>query len=289
MVIYNKRKKAFLVIIIIGLVIFSYLTLQPNFFLKKEKNSPLIENMKIKNFAVYYGSNVNYSVINYLNNFSIVILQPDAFSSNNLSQIKSIKIAYIDLGEFDGSIFPNVTINVSEITIGYDSVWNQTIVNVSSSLWNNYILTLVNKSIREGFNGVMFDDLDVVEQYPWEYKSFVDIISNVSLAFPKAIIGVNRGFMLFPSISKFVNFVLYEDFGSFYNFSSGSYQVLNATQMETAKLRISTIVSDGIEVLGLGYSQEPNDYIFNYDNSLGREYDIPVYVTNITVSSLWPQ
>jgi hypothetical protein len=255
----------------------------------QSKTENIISNSlpNIRNFAVYYGYNVNGTVLNYLNRFNMVIVQPDAFSASNLSELSSIKIAYIDLGEYDGSNLGNFTVNTSTIAIGYDSQWNQTIVNVSSNLWNRYILNMVRQSLKLGFNGVLFDDLGVVEQYPWEYKSFVDIISNVSHSFPHALIGVNRGFELLKNISKYLSFELYEDFGSLYNFSTDSYYILNASQMNNLTNRLEMLHSLGIYVLGLGYSALPHDYIYNYDLELGKYYDIPVYISNITLSSLW--
>lgn len=284
-----KAKKTMEVIFIIILITIAFLIYSAisNEFYQKTRgiNSNSLSN--IKNFAVYYGYNINETVLNYLNEFNMVIVQPDAFSVSNLSALNSIKIAYIDLGEYDSSNLGNFTINNSAIAIGYDSQWNQTIVNVSSNLWNEYILNMVNQSLKLGFNGVLFDDLDVVEQYPWEYNSFVDIISNVSHAFPKAIIGVNRGFELLKSITKYVNFVLYEDFGSLYNFSTDSYQILNISQRNNLTNSLEMIHSLGMYVLGLGYSALPHDYIYNYDTELAKYYNIPIYISNITLSSLW--
>jgi len=284
-----KAKKTMEVIFIIILITIAFLIYSAisNEFYQKTRgiNSNSLSN--IKNFAVYYGYNINETVLNYLNEFNMVIVQPDAFSVSNLSALNSIKIAYIDLGEYDSSNLGNFTINNSAIAIGYDSQWNQTIVNVSSNLWNEYILNMVNQSLKLGFNGVLFDDLDVVEQYPWEYNSFVDIISNVSHAFPNAIIGVNRGFELLKSITKYVNFVLYEDFGSLYNFSTDSYQILNISQRNNLTNSLEMIHSLGMYVLGLGYSALPHDYIYNYDTELAKYYNIPIYISNITLSSLW--
>jgi len=274
------------IIILITIAFLIYSAISNEFYQKTRGiNSNSLSN--IKNFAVYYGYNINETVLNYLNEFNMVIVQPDAFSVSNLSALNSIKIAYIDLGEYDSSNLGNFTINNSAIAIGYDSQWNQTIVNVSSNLWNEYILNMVNQSLKLGFNGVLFDDLDVVEQYPWEYNSFVDIISNVSHAFPNAIIGVNRGFELLKSITKYVNFVLYEDFGSLYNFSTDSYQILNISQRNNLTNSLEMIHSLGMYVLGLGYSALPHDYIYNYDTELAKYYNIPIYISNITLSSLW--
>jgi len=242
--------------------------------------------LNVRNFSVYYGSS-NDSVIKILNNFDMVILQHWAFSKNNLSEIRGIKIAYIDLGEFDNSTYPNCTINLTGIVIGYDREWNQTIVNVSSPKWVNYTICRVRYDINQGFNGVLFDDLDVVEQYPWEASGMIKIISEIHRDFPGIYIGVNRGFELIKNISGYINFVLYEDFGTYYNFTSGGYEFMNNSELTNLKNTVDFIKSTGLEVLGLGYAPNECDYFDYFDYNLGRDMGIPVYISNVNLSSIY--
>lgn len=247
----------------------------------------------ISTFAVYYGSELNVSDIEFLNEFNLVILQPDAFSGNNLSLIHSIKIAYIDLGEYDGA-FPNFLNNstVSTIEIGYDYNWSQPIVNVSSPIWINYIREEINYSIALGFNGFLFDDLDVVQEYPQEFNGFIKIIKIISEEYPNEIIIVNRGFELLPYIHYFINGVLYEDFGTYYNFinsSYGYYSFLNYSQIKNLTNRIELIKTYGLFVLGLGYSPHPysiGDPFTNFVKILGNELNVPTFVSNVNLTYL---
>lgn len=280
------------IIIIIVSSIFFLIAYHHSVGLPKNKGSENLTSEhlnNVKNFAVYYGSAVNSSIISYLNNFGLDILQPDIFSSSNLSQINSIKIAYIDLGEFDGTILGNYSINVSSIAIGYDSDWNQTIVNVSSPIWVKFIMYMVNQSISLGYNGVLFDDLDVVEQFPLELQGFINIITEIRDHFPSIIIGVNRGFDVIPYIYKEINFVMIEDFGSYYDFNNSSYQYLNSSQISNLTYRTNYFKSLGIKVFGLGYSTQPFDSMYSYDIDLGLKLQVPVYVSNIMLNATWPQ
>ena len=250
-------------------------------------NNKKNNNLSINNFSVYYGSNLNQSIINELNNYNLVILQHWAATKENLSEIKSIKIAYMDLGEYDNSSYPNCTINLTGIVIGYDSQWNQTIVNVSSPKWINYTICRVKYDISMGFEGVMFDDIDVVEQYPWETQPMIKIISIIHNDFPNLIIGVNRGFEIVNNISNYIKFVLYEDFGTFYNFTSNSYEFLNESEIVNVKNLTNEMKSLGLIVLGLGYSPGECSYYTYYDYKLGKELGIPVYTSNWNLSELY--
>ncbi|MGC8573785.1 MAG: hypothetical protein ACP5L0_07335, partial [Caldisphaera sp.] len=112
-----RTKKVIFTLVIIAIALLLILMrFQNNFYKISIKNSSLTNQ-----FAVYYGDSVNSSVINYLNKYKLVILEPWAFNSSLLNKIKAIKIAYIDLGEFDNSSLGNCTVNVSQIAIGYDS------------------------------------------------------------------------------------------------------------------------------------------------------------------------
>ncbi|MGC8619422.1 MAG: hypothetical protein ACP5LA_02770 [Thermoplasmata archaeon] len=241
----------------------------------------------VNNFTIYYGDIVNNTIINELNKYDLVILQHWAFSKQNLTEIKGIKIAYLDLGEYDNSTYPNCTINLTGIIIGYDTQWNQYIVNVSSYKWINYTICRIKYDLSIGFNGIMFDDLDIVEQYPWEASGFIHLISLVREDFPNIYIGVNRGFELINNISNYVNFVIYEDFGTYYNFTTESYQFMNESELNYSKQIIDNIKSMGLKVLGLGYAPQSCDYYVYFDNKLGKIMGVPVYIGNWNLSIIY--
>ena len=163
-------------------------------------------------FAVYYGP-VNSSVIQLLNRFSLVVLDPSQVSSTQLGEIKAVKLAYIDLGELTNVSVSNLT-PPSGVAIGYDSQWSQYIVNVSSPAWQEYIKSLVTAVMSMGFQGVLFDDVDVVELYPSTAQGVVSIINWTRAHYPHAVIGINRGFAVLENVSGLINFVLFEDYGT---------------------------------------------------------------------------
>ncbi len=239
----------------------------------------------LEDFAVYYGDAVNIHVINYLKRFRLVILEPWAFNSSTLSEINGTKIAYIDLGEYDNSSCP-CRINVSTVTIGYDLMWKQEIVNVSSPLWQKYIMCEVKNAMKEGFQGVLFDDLDVAEQYPGVNQGIITAVKDVRQMYPGAIIGVNRGFFLLQNISKYINFLLYEDYGT---------QVVGPGEV-TFVQNVSGIVATtamirryNITVLALAYAEYPGDVYYVASSDLAQEQGVPIYITNWDVTALFPQ
>ncbi|MGC8693956.1 MAG: hypothetical protein ACP5RY_06915, partial [Thermoplasmata archaeon] len=134
---------------------------------------------------------------------------------------------------------------------------------------------------------VKFDDLDIVEQYPWEASGMVKIIATIHSDFPGLVIGINRGFELIDNLSAYVNFVVYEDFGTYYNFTTSSYQFLNGTELLELQNITEYIKSLGLPVLGLGYAPQNCDYYANFDSRLGKELGVPVYTGNWNLSELY--
>lgn len=294
----NRSSHQIIIVLIVVIVILSSFVLSGHILIFKNKNkiSPLEsflyrgEQIKINSFAVYYGSNNNSSVINYLNQFSAVVLQPDSFSRANLSSIRAFKIAYIDLGEFDNQTPPNCTINASSIEIGYDFNWSQPIINISSPIWFKYIRCEIKYANSIGFQGILFDDLDVVQDYPFEINGFINIVNAMTIEFPDLVFGVNRGFQLIPYIHRDLGFVLYEDFGTFFNFTNGSlgsYSYLNSSQLGNLSSRVQMLKNYSLAIFGLGYSPNPykiGDPYTEFVDTLGIRYGVITYLSNVTLS-----
>jgi hypothetical protein len=234
-------------------------------------------------FAVYYGP-VNSTVVDYLNHFDIVVLDPSQVNASVLSQIKAVKLAYIDLGEMTDHVVGDCRPPELEV-IGYDPLWNQSIVNVSHHAWIAYIQCQVNAAMAKGFKGVMFDDLDVAEQYNFTVPGIVEVLSWTRQNFPDAIIVVNRGFYVLPYVHKYVDYVIVEDFGS----KVVKAGELTAVSQDEVIKEVELVKSYGLKPLGLSYAYEPHDSLYNYSVDLARELKAPLFVTNWNVTALWPQ
>lgn len=234
-------------------------------------------------FAVYYGC-VNSTVIQELNNFSWVIIDPTQVNSSQLEQIKALKIAYLDLGELANMSLGNLT-PPTNVTIGYDQQWDQYIVNISSPAWEKYIESQVSVVMNMGFQGVMFDDVDVVEQYPFTAQGVISVINWTRSHYPHAIIGINRGFAVVSNVSGVINFVLFEDYGT---------QVISPEQISFTN---STCVTEetqilrnyNLTVLALGYANVPGDMYWKTVKDLASSEGVPSFVSNWNLSVLWPQ
>ncbi|BAB66820.1 endo alpha-1,4 polygalactosaminidase [Sulfurisphaera tokodaii] len=275
----NKLVSLLLLTLFLVSIISAYLYLKVSHEIKPTHSIKVIE----PKFAVYYGC-INSTIIQILNNFSWVIIDPTQVNSSQLHEIKAVKIAYIDLGELANMSLGNLT-PPANVIIGYDQLWNQYIVNVSSPSWQEYIESQVTIVMTMGFQGVMFDDVDVVEQYPFVAQGITSIINWTRSHYPNAIIGVNRGFSLIENISKMINFVLFEDYGTEVT-SPGQISFSNYSFVirETNLLK-----SYNLTVLALGYANYPGDIYWNTVKSLAISEGVPSFIGNWNLSIIWLQ
>jgi hypothetical protein len=214
----------------------------------------------------------------------LVIIDPTQVNSTSLSQVRATKIAYLDLGELANMSLGSCFLS-SNVTLGYDTQWNQSIVNVSSPAWESYIECQVRYVMSTGFQGVMFDDVDVAEQYLQTERGIISVIHWVREEYPNAIMGVNRGFQVLPNVSHLINFVLFEDYGTRV-VSPNNVSFANFTQVEnlTAYVR-----SYNVTVLAMGYALHPYDVYYNMVKDLAQEESVPSFVTNWNVCAIWQQ
>ncbi|MBB5253532.1 endo alpha-1,4 polygalactosaminidase [Sulfurisphaera ohwakuensis] len=275
----NKLISLLLLTLFLVSIISAYIYLKVSNETKPTQSVKVIE----PKFTVYYGC-INSTIIQVLNNFSWVIIDPTQVNSSQLNQIKAVKIAYIDLGELANMSLGNLTPHTN-VTIGYDQLWDQYIVNISSPSWQKYIESQVTTVISMGFQGVMFDDVDVVEQYPFVTQGIISIINWTRSHYPNIIIGINRGFSLIENISKMINFVLFEDYGT-QVISPGQISFSNSSFViqETKLLK-----SYNLTVLALGYANYPGDIYWNTVKSLAASEGVSSFVGNWNLSVIWLQ
>ena len=120
-------------------------------------------------------------------------------------------------------------------------------------------------------------------------QHLLKIIEDVREHFPSIIIGLNRGFQIIPYVHEEINFVLYEDFGTYYDFSESSYEYLNTSRLSNLKSKVDYLKSPGLKVLGIGYLPEPHDQMYYYDLNLGAKLQTPLYLSDLMLSSTWPE
>ena len=249
---------------------------------------------KIENFVVYYGSDK----IDVISKFDLAILSP-LLSKNNIRKLNDqgvITIGYISLTTIGGwePWVKNVT---KDIIIGRYSQWGENIINVSSTKWHKIVLEVAIPYILDkGFRGVFLDNLDMVDRYPWMKNGIINLVKTIRQEYPNVIIIVNRGFTIIDSIAPYIDAVLFECFGTYYDFSSKKYLKWSGGDYEWM-INIAQHLRElseryGLLVLALGYTDLKNNTMLieytNYVNNLAKLYGFIPYVAEISLTKINP-
>lgn len=192
-------------------------------------------------FAVYYGQ-MNSSVYSKLNSFDVIILSPPTVDETYVSKLSRnhTVVGYVSLATIGG--WEPWAKDVSEnLIIGKDSNWDERVVDFSSPEWRRVILDRAVPYIlsRGGFNGVFLDNLDYVDQYPDKKEGMVDLVRAIRERYPNITIIANRGgFSIASGIAPYVDHVLFEDFVTYYDFSSGATRFSMGATFNGSSIRL---------------------------------------------------
>ncbi|HDI01946.1 MAG TPA: hypothetical protein ENF78_05920 [Candidatus Bathyarchaeota archaeon] len=177
--------------------------------------------------------------------------------------------------------------------IGYWPEWGELIVNACEPGWRELLLEEAIPFIREkGFCGLFLDNLDVVELYPWMGEGLLALVSSIRASWPDAILIQNRGFQLLEASALYINGVLFEDFGTYYNFTTGRYEKLSGSGLswlrEVACWLADLRASLGLIVLALAYADPGSPSTFRdymeFVNNLAAEYGFIPYVSDVNLT-----
>ncbi|ANF23354.1 endo alpha-1,4 polygalactosaminidase [Thermococcus piezophilus] len=205
-------------------------------------------------FAVYYGP-FGPDETAQLDKFNILILPPtiDPTYVSCLSANHTVA-GYVSLSTV-GGWEPWAEDVPQWLFIDKNKNWNEEVVDFASPEWERIILDeAVPYILSRGFNGVFLDNLDYVDLYPSKRAAVVELVKAIRERYPNITIIANRGFSIAKEIAPYVDYVLFEDFVSYYNFTSGRYEIFGENELEWEFGHIEKLKGLNVSVLALSYA-----------------------------------
>ena len=243
---------------------------------------------RVRSFAVYYGM-IGSREEEVLKMFDMVIIQDYAVRGGAvLSRLNStLKIGYLNLAKYAGRSYGGCRLSDwRDIAIEYDPSWKLYTMDTRSGKWRDFILCAADYLFKMGFDGVMFDDVDVAGVHPELKDSMAELIAEVRRRYPEKVLGVNRGFALLDKVRDCIDFVLIEDLGTRWDFSINDYRKLTPGELDWLLRQVDKVKQLGLPALSLAYSREPSDELDLYARKLAAELGLPVYTSNWDLSEL---
>jgi len=244
----------------------------------------------ISNFVVYYGPDRSCD----LARFDLAILSPlrGGRSVEWLNEQGVLTIGYLSLTTV-GDWEPWADDVEPGWVVGELVEWEEPIINACEPGWWDIVLgEAIPFLIDKGFRGLFLDNLDVVEDFPWMAEALVGLIKAIRDRWPNLFLIQNRGFVLLNETAPYLDAVVFEDFGTYYNFTTGRYEKLRGRgllELERIADRLVELRSSyGLIVLALAYADpsDPDmmeDYM-GFVSSLAKRYGFIPYVSDVNLT-----
>ncbi len=246
----------------------------------------------VSSFAVYYGEDE----ANKLSRFDLVIVSP-LIDNATLLKLKSkgvIVVGYVSLTTL-GNWEPWASFASPSMSVGKLEYWNENVMNACDARWARVILDhAIPYVMNRGFDGVFLDNLDIVDLYPWMKDCVINLVKKIREENPSIVMIVNRGFSIAREIAPYIDAILFEDFGTYYDFeknkylkwSGGDYQWM----ISVAEMLSNLSRAYGVKILALGYADLHNTSMLreycDYVYSLASKYNFTAYVASISLDEV---
>ncbi|WP_324735590.1 endo alpha-1,4 polygalactosaminidase [Thermococcus sp. SY098] len=242
-------------------------------------------------FAVYYGD-VSPSNIGELSKFNLLILSP-LVGENYIKELKAKNVTvvgYLSLATI-GGWEPWAEDVPDSIIIGHWETWNEKEVDFSSPQWMDIVLNeAVPYILSKGFDGVFLDNLDYVDKYPEKREAMVKLIKAIREKYPDIVIVANRGFSITKEIAPYVDYVLFEDFITYYDFNDNKYKIYQDGDLQWVLAQAEMLKKLKVKVLALSYVDLDNEKEVEEFSKIvckyADEYGFEVYMADITLQRI---
>jgi hypothetical protein len=186
-------------------------------------------------FCVYYGQ-LGSPAPGWLHACRLAVLAPTLPKEaiRDLQRSRVTVLGYVSVTTVSGWEPWARLVNGSMVVAGATE-WGERVVNPCSPGWRRVFSQAVDYVLSRGYNGVFLDNLDMADEYPWMRPCIARLVREVKERHPGAVVAVNRGFTLLPDIAGSIDYLLFEDFVTYYDPSTGSYHVFGPEELAWEK------------------------------------------------------
>ena len=204
--------------------------------------------------AFYYGA---HPPVRTLRAFQWIVVQPNVtFSPREFDNAHNLAFAYTSAGEVsDAAGAPSGCI------LGHDTDWHSAILSEAKSVCRHYYLHQVFAPLwKKGYRGFFLDNLDSYEQVvksakgrQLERQGLIRLISEIKAAHPHALLILNRGFQILPSVHKLVAAVTAESL--FYGWNQQTHEYNRVSKATRRRLiqKLKSAQDMGLPTIAIDY------------------------------------
>ncbi len=154
----------------------------------------------------YYGQ----GALDRLTRFDRVVLQPDAYGSDELAQLRregTLPLAYLSLSEDVGPPAPWQRVE-------RNPDWGGAMVVIGDQRWVAHVVAAAEAALDAGFTGLFLDQLNVEFTHPEDLPDLLALITTLRAQPRSGYLLANRGFAMLPRLAEVVDGILFESFSA---------------------------------------------------------------------------
>lgn len=213
----------------------------------------------LRNIAFYYG---DAPALKQLSQFQFVVLEPDSgFMPLSIPAGKTHWLAYVSVGEVTPlrdyySALPAAWI------VGRNAEWQSDLVDQTAPGWPAFFVEHVIAPLWErGYTGFFLDTLDSYQLFAKDedqrlknQQGLVAVIQAIHQRFPLAVLIMNRGFELLPSVHGYVYAVAFESLFQGWSESRGEYTEVPKSDRQWLLNQVRTVKREyGLPLIAIDY------------------------------------
>ena len=229
------------------------------------------ESKDADNVAFFYGIN---PPVNALSQFDRLILESENITPSELADLKqhgSATYAYLSIGEVNpqrswaGSIQP-------DWTMGVNTTWNSTVMDMTSSGWQSFVLQRVSSLVASGYDGLFLDTMDSYQLSSKDERSreaqqaaLANLLQRIKQQHPSIRLISNRGFEVMDKVGVYLEAVAAESLFSGWNNNEGIYQEVTQQDRQWLSNKLTEIKQrHKVDIIAI-------DYVAPADRSTARD------------------
>ncbi len=225
----------------------------------------------------------------YIKGYNYVILESLNFTSKEIKIIKAqnLKVfAYISLGEVNLHA-PHYKV-LKKHTIGKNENWDSYYLNLKSIKTQETLLSIVDKTLSKGFDGLFLDNIDNFTIYgpqKDQKKDLVNLLKKIKGVYPKKEFLQNAGLDLVPETLPYINAIVVESVSSGYSFKDKSYNLRDNNEFNNQLIRLKSINENSkIPVILIEYADSKK--LFNQIVEKIKPSKFEYFIGNIDLQSI---
>jgi len=184
-------------------------------------------------FSLYDFNDQSQVTPDDLKAYDMVIIDPDMHFPLEWLPKKTIKIAYVSVGEAENYRSYWLQIQKASWILEENPNWKGNyLVDLRDEQWHQVLLDQVLPDvIDKGFQGIMMDTLDTSlqlesedsEQYSGMHAATIQLVKKIKERYPYLHLVSNNGFHILPEIGAYLSGMLVEDIHMMIDFDNNAY------------------------------------------------------------------